>query len=72
MPIYEYRCDDCGHEFEALVRTDALPQCPECESGALDKKLSVFAAPGAQPEPAAVGPCGNCCHHPDGPGGCSR
>ena len=21
MPIYEYRCDPCDHEFEALIRT---------------------------------------------------
>ena len=32
MPIFEYLCDDCGTEFEKLVRnrasTDVL--CPSC------------------------------------------
>jgi putative FmdB family regulatory protein len=32
MPIYEYRCQDCTHEFEHLVfGTDAIePVCPRC------------------------------------------
>ena len=72
MPIFEYACHDCGHEFEALVRSSTVPDCPSCHSTALDKKLSVFAAAGSsQPEPSfAAGPCGTC-GHPDGPGSCS-
>lgn len=31
MPIYEYACETCSHEFEKLVRIDApRPPCPEC------------------------------------------
>ena len=71
MPIYEYRCKDCGKDFEALVRSSTQPACPACQSVALEKKLSVFATAGAGAEPAmAMGPCGSC-GHPDGPGSCA-
>jgi putative FmdB family regulatory protein len=72
MPIFEYACQQCGREFETLVRTDTVPRCPGCESTDLDKKLSVFAkgTSSAQHAPAAVSPCGSC-GHPDGPGACA-
>jgi putative FmdB family regulatory protein len=72
MPIYEYGCQDCGREFELLVRSDTVPECPACHSQALAKKLSVFAtaATGPDPVPAMAGPCGSC-GHPDGPGACA-
>lgn len=38
MPIYEYRCDKCGHQFDRLVKMDTPnPECPECGSSV--KKL---------------------------------
>ena len=42
MPIYEYRCDSCGHEFETIqkVSEDPLQTCPDCEQNALVKKVS--------------------------------
>lgn len=42
MPIYEYRCDACGHELEALQKmTDpALSDCPECRQSSLKKIIS--------------------------------
>ena len=70
MPIFEYTCNSCGHEFETLVRGADIPDCPKCASTALEKKLSVFAAAGGQPEPVAAGPCG-ACGHPGGPGSCA-
>jgi putative FmdB family regulatory protein len=32
MPTYTYRCDSCGHGFEAVQRfsDDPLTECPEC------------------------------------------
>ncbi|MDR2091752.1 MAG: zinc ribbon domain-containing protein [Azoarcus sp.] len=32
MPIYEYRCEDCGFQKEHLqkMRDDALTVCPAC------------------------------------------
>jgi putative FmdB family regulatory protein len=72
MPIYEYACQGCGREFEALVRTDTTAQCPDCHSTELEKKLSVFATATSEAPrtAAAAGPCG-ACGHPDGPGACA-
>jgi len=72
MPIYEYACGNCGHEFETLVRSGAAPDCPSCHSTELRKRLSVFATAGstAAANPVPAGPCG-ACGHPDGPGSCA-
>ncbi len=45
MPIYEYLCSACGHEFDALQKVSDAPltDCPECGASTLKKKLS---APG--------------------------
>ena len=42
MPIYEYRCQACGHELEALQKMsdEALVECPACEQPELKKQLS--------------------------------
>jgi putative FmdB family regulatory protein len=42
MPIYEYRCDACGHELEALQKlSDSLLKvCPSCGQSRLRKLLS--------------------------------
>jgi putative FmdB family regulatory protein len=42
MPIYEYRCTDCGHRLEALQRlADApLKACPACGKESLTKLMS--------------------------------
>lgn len=42
MPLYEYRCDACGHEFEALqkISDEALVHCPVCEEAQLRKLIS--------------------------------
>ncbi len=43
MPIYEYRCKACGHEFEKIMRYGAEhPPCPQC-SEPTDKKMSLSA-----------------------------
>ena len=40
MPIYEYECRSCHHQFEQIVRTGDVPACPKCSSGELDRLLS--------------------------------
>ncbi len=42
MPIYEYRCERCGHELEKLQRSDEPPitECPACHQQALKKLVS--------------------------------
>jgi putative FmdB family regulatory protein len=46
MPIYDYLCKACGHEFEELVRHGESPVCPKCQAGDLTKQISAPAAPG--------------------------
>ena len=43
MPIFEYICKDCQHEFEALVFGKQRAECPKCQSKKLEPQLSVFA-----------------------------
>ena len=42
MPIYEYRCAECGEEHEALQKVSEPPLtlCPACGKPALQKQLS--------------------------------
>lgn len=42
MPIYEYRCGNCGHELEAIQKLSeaVLVNCPVCEKDTLKKKIS--------------------------------
>jgi putative FmdB family regulatory protein len=73
MPIYEYACKECRHEFEALVYGSQKAECPKCASKKLVPKFSVFAvaAPGTGAKtPRAAGGCGSC-GDPRGPGACS-
>jgi putative FmdB family regulatory protein len=50
MPLYEYRCRDCGNRFEVLQRlgegADGL-SCTGCGAAALDKQFSTFATGGS-------------------------
>lgn len=42
MPIYEYKCNACGHEFEELCFVpDEKPKCPKCNNLNTQKKISV-------------------------------
>ena len=45
MPIYEYQCQACQHDLEALqkISDDPLVQCPECGAPDLKKKVSAAA-----------------------------
>jgi putative FmdB family regulatory protein len=42
MPIYEYRCESCGHELEAMQKMSDAPlsDCPACERPELKKLIS--------------------------------
>jgi len=42
MPIYEYHCNACGHEIEALqkISDPSLTDCPECGKSELKKQIS--------------------------------
>jgi putative FmdB family regulatory protein len=70
MPIFDYRCAECGHTFELIVQTSTVPECPRCHTQHLEKLLSRFAV-GGQASAAALpaSPCGQC-GDPRGPGAC--
>ena len=42
MPIYEYRCSQCGHELEVMQKISeaALTECPSCHAETLTKLVS--------------------------------
>lgn len=54
MPIYEYKCSQCGHDFEELVFSlDETPPCPQCGCVEVEKLMSACAVQG---EGSAAGP----------------
>jgi putative FmdB family regulatory protein len=59
MPIYAYRCRDCGKEFSTLVMSGETPACEACASADLEQQLSLIAAPnkGGESTPAMAGAC---------------
>jgi putative FmdB family regulatory protein len=74
MPLYEYRCEDCGKNFERIVLGQTKVVCPECEGRKVTKLLSVFAvstsnggSTSPSESPASCGSCGD----PRGPGSCA-
>jgi putative FmdB family regulatory protein len=72
MPIFEYVCQQCRHQFEAIVLGTQKATCPKCESKRLSQQLSSFAVRGekSQEPSGASGPCGSC-GDPRRPGACS-
>jgi putative FmdB family regulatory protein len=50
MPLYEYRCRECGTIFEHLVsfsESDRVFACPRCDSRETEKQVSTVASFGA-------------------------
>jgi putative FmdB family regulatory protein len=76
MPIYEYICKECHHQFEALVYGKEKAECPKCHATKLETQLSVFAvsakgsSSASSASSAPSGACGSC-GDPRGPGSCS-
>jgi len=63
MPIYEYKCNVCGHEFEELVLSSCAesPVCPECKSPETEKQLSSFSSGASFEDPTpSIPPSGGC------------
>jgi putative FmdB family regulatory protein len=76
MPIYEYKCADCGSKYEQIRRmsdADLDLECPGCKSARVARQLSSFAttsSSGSSAQLPMMG-CGktNCCAVTGG--GCS-
>jgi putative FmdB family regulatory protein len=62
MPLYEYRCRECGNRFEVLQRLGQGAEsltCPRCGAQQLDKQYSTFASAGGTAQGgSAAGGCG--------------
>ena len=43
MPLYEFKCKDCGHEFEAFqsIKDDPLTECPNCGNDKAKRQISL-------------------------------
>jgi len=60
MPIYEHCCRGCGHSFETIVLSiREKVNCPKCDSGKVERQLSVFSSRASRTEASpAGGGCG--------------
>lgn len=61
MPIYEYRCTQCGVRYEKIIFSSSAPApaCPNCNSQQVVKLISVPGGmPGGNRTEAGMGPCG--------------
>lgn len=58
MPIFEFKCLDCGASFEKLRKESSseLPPCPHCGSVETQKEFSSFAAIGGSKSAASTSP----------------
>jgi putative FmdB family regulatory protein len=61
MPIYEYKCTECGHTFSRLQNIGASAKgvhCPKCKSKNVERLLSSFAS--TSTGSSAGGPAPSC------------
>jgi putative FmdB family regulatory protein len=57
MPIYAYRCRQCGEEFEKLVLSAARADevlCPCCQGQEVERRPALFGLGGASPSGSAA------------------
>jgi len=73
VPLYEFVCRKCSHEFEELVSSRSpVPPCPRCQASTVDRIMSVTSVGRGNRDAVAASqtPCGTC-GDPRGPGVCS-
>jgi len=61
MPIFEYICEQCGHEFELLVFRSDEPKCATCGASNLRKKMSSFGFSSGEKSESSSGSNGSSC-----------
>ncbi len=42
MPLFDFKCRKCKHEFEILVSGSEKPECPACGADDLEKLMSSY------------------------------
>ncbi|MFN0301256.1 MAG: FmdB family zinc ribbon protein [Burkholderiales bacterium] len=42
MPMFDFHCEKCDHDFEAFVRATVTPDCPKCTAQSVTRRLSSF------------------------------
>ncbi|MFN3406762.1 MAG: FmdB family zinc ribbon protein [Caldimicrobium sp.] len=61
MPIYEFKCENCGKLFEALCFTkedEEMVKCPYCGSSKVKKEYSTFSTSWGRSFGLGGGSCG--------------
>ena len=49
MPIFEFKCEECGTRFEELTAVGASVPCPQCGGEPARRLYSEVAPPSRQP-----------------------
>lgn len=57
MPIYEFECRTCGLRFEEILpaSSEAVPQCPQCQTNDSVQKCLSACAKAPQTGPSSQG-----------------
>lgn len=74
MPIFEYKCVDCGKSFEVLQlagKAGGEINCPACGGSKLEKLISAPFLPSSVGKPANEERTGSCCGGEPGANGCT-
>jgi putative FmdB family regulatory protein len=59
MRLYDFGCNQCGKQFEDLVRDLADARCPACSSADVTRQLSAFAiGASSRSDPEPLPACG--------------
>jgi putative FmdB family regulatory protein len=70
MPLFQYTCNNCDHDFEMLVNRGDVIVCPKCKSKRLEQQLTLPGIP--QVKDAFPSSCGDPSLPPCGAPGCRR
>ncbi|NQU02560.1 MAG: zinc ribbon domain-containing protein [Syntrophaceae bacterium] len=66
MPIFEYACRKCKHEFEVISfssSSDSDVECPACGKRGAEKLMSAFSSPGVSGGGSSCSTCStSSCH----------
>jgi putative FmdB family regulatory protein len=62
MPLYEYRCAECGQVTQVLEKMNASRRhtCGKCGSARMEKLVSSFSVGGGPSSPGGSCPTGTC------------